>query len=98
MMNMLMELDHGRLGILLGFSAIVAFTLIAVSSVIASQWRKVRQSEVEAALKAQMLEQGMSAEEIEKVMVAGNRAKWMEIWAEHAGNCRKEPAGMRHRS
>jgi SOS response regulatory protein OraA/RecX len=46
-----------------------AFVVIAVA-VIAVQWRRVRVAELQAALKKQMLERGMSAEDIEKVLRA----------------------------
>ena len=38
---------------------------------IAIQWRKIRQTEIQAALKHDMLERGMSAEEIRMVVEAG---------------------------
>ena len=76
MFDAMMQMDHGRLGILLGFTGILSFALIFVTAVIATQWRKVRQSEIEASLKAQMLEQGLSAEEIERVTAAGTRS-WL---------------------
>ena len=38
---------------------------------IAKNWRKVRVSEQLAALKQSMIERGMSAEEIERVLAAG---------------------------
>ncbi len=44
-----------------------AFTSVAV------QRRKARQAEVEAGLKSQMIERGMSADEIERVLQAGKR-------------------------
>jgi hypothetical protein len=36
----------------------------------AKQWRRVRQSEIEAALKHDLVERGMSVEEIERVITA----------------------------
>ena len=47
---------------------------IAVGA-IASNWRKARQSEQLAVLKQSMIERGMSAEEIERVINAGMPSK-----------------------
>jgi hypothetical protein len=52
----------------LGLTAIGA--LIAIVSVLAAYWHKVRVAEMDAALKHKMLEQGMSADDIKKVMEA----------------------------
>jgi hypothetical protein len=49
------------------------FVVIAVA-VIAVQWRRVRVAEIEGALKKQMLERGMTAEDIEKVLEAKSEA------------------------
>ncbi|MFO0946147.1 MAG: hypothetical protein U1D30_09415 [Planctomycetota bacterium] len=90
------QLDYARLGILLGFTGIVALASIVISAIVATQWRKVRQSEIEASLKAQMLEQGLSAEEIERVICAdprGRRKEWVnQVFAHLDKNCsRKVP-------
>lgn len=71
MSTTLMELDLPRLGILLGLIAVVGtfITLIAIVGLV--QWRKVKQSEMEAQLKLQMLDQGMTAGDIEQVVDAG---------------------------
>jgi hypothetical protein len=45
-------------------------TLIAIIAIISHAWRKHRQSEMEMALKQDMLNRGMSAEDIERVIVA----------------------------
>jgi len=45
--------------------------VVAVTAIIARQWRRVRVAEAVAALKAQMIEKGYSAEEIEKALQAG---------------------------
>jgi hypothetical protein len=39
-----------------------------VGSTVAVQWRKVRQAELETALKSEMLQLGMSADDIVKVL------------------------------
>jgi hypothetical protein len=51
--------------ILLGLSALVGLAFF-----IPIQWRKVRQAEIEAALKHAMLERGMSAADIKQVLDA----------------------------
>ncbi len=43
---------------------------LGVTTVIAMQWRRVRISEAEAALKLRMVERGFSTEEIERVVQA----------------------------
>jgi hypothetical protein len=60
--------------------AILAVTLIfggwIITSVIGSitgNWRKVREAEQNAALKQSMVEKGMSAADIERVMNAGGK-------------------------
>jgi hypothetical protein len=57
-------------GILVAVVAIVAGTLIAVTAVLAYHWLAARRTEAESALKRDMLERGMSAEEIERVIRA----------------------------
>jgi len=49
---------------------IVLGALIALTAIVASQWRKHRQTELEISLKHDLLNRGFSAEEIEKVVKA----------------------------
>lgn len=58
------------LGILCG---ILGGVTIIATTVIARAWKTVRIHEAEAALKQEMLERGMSAEEIERVVKASAR-------------------------
>ena len=44
---------------------------VAVTKSITENWRKVREAEQSAALKQSMVEKGMSADEIERVLKAG---------------------------
>jgi hypothetical protein len=44
--------------------------LIAITAIVSAQWRKVRQTELEIGLKQDMLNRGMSAEEIERIIHA----------------------------
>src|SRR5262249_24201082 len=48
----------------------ICVALMSVGCSIAVQWRKARQVEVEGALKKEMLERGMSADDIVKVLGA----------------------------
>ena len=50
------------------FSAIV---LICVVPTIAHYWWKIRQAEIEATLKRDMLDRGLSVEEMERILAAG---------------------------
>ena len=45
--------------------------VIALVAIIATQWRMHKRTEVEAALKQEMLARGMSAEDIERVIKSG---------------------------
>ncbi len=49
---------------------IVCSTLATTVAVLAKQWRKARVAELEASLKAELIKQGRSPEEIEKVLRA----------------------------
>jgi SOS response regulatory protein OraA/RecX len=53
---------------LIGLTAVVGGLLLAGITVLAICWRRVRLAELEAALKQQMLEKGMSAAEIDLVL------------------------------
>jgi hypothetical protein len=63
-------LDKFNGGQLIGLIAVIGGPLIAIVAIVASQWRRVRISELEAALKQQMLDKGMSAAEIALVMAS----------------------------
>ncbi len=54
--------------------AIVCTALVVLGSVIVTQWRKVRQLDTEAALKQDMLNRGMSVEDVERVLRASSEA------------------------
>jgi hypothetical protein len=53
-----------------GMGAIIVFTWI-----IANQWRRTREAAYNARLKQMMIERGMSAAEIERVIKVGGRAR-----------------------
>jgi hypothetical protein len=54
--------------------AIGCGALIAIIAIVACQWRAVRQLETEGALKQDMLNRGMSVEQIERVLRASSAA------------------------
>lgn len=58
---------------LIPLAGIIGGLLIAVAAIITSNWRRVKQAEFEASLKAQMLDQGRTIDEIERVLAAGRR-------------------------
>ena len=58
---------------MLGLAAIVGSLLIGITAIIAGAWQKARRAEVAAALKHDMLNRGMSAEEIRTVLDAGTK-------------------------
>jgi hypothetical protein len=69
-------------GQLTGLVAVVMGPLIAIVAIVSASWARVRRNELqahiaemEAALKQQMIERGMSADEIERVLAAGQSNK-----------------------
>lgn len=65
-----------------GLTAVIIGPLIAIVAIIAGAWASVRRvearaqiAELEAALKQQMIERGMSADEIERVLAAGQNGR-----------------------
>jgi hypothetical protein len=56
-------------------SMFVCIAIISVGCTIAVQWRKARQVEVEAALKKEMIERGMTADDVVKVLRASSIAE-----------------------
>ncbi|MBM3997515.1 MAG: hypothetical protein FJ303_25720 [Planctomycetes bacterium] len=61
-------------GEFIALAAVVMGPLIAITAIIATQWRQVRITEMKIILKQQMLDKGMSPAEIEQVMSVGNAA------------------------
>ena len=62
-------------GEVIGFVAVLGGLLIPTIAVITFHWRRARAAELEAGLKQQMLEKGMSAAEIVQVMNAGHETR-----------------------
>jgi hypothetical protein len=65
--EMLSKLSGGQV---IGLAAVVGALLLAVIAIVAKEWRCIRVAELQADLKRQMLERGMSAADIEKVLQA----------------------------
>ena len=78
----------GTLGILAG----VAITTVACWT---DAWRKVRQTEELVALKRDMLESGMSAEEIATVVAASPKSRFAKSLWQHRDSFRRGCAGNR---
>jgi len=55
--------------------AIVFGCTVAIVHAVAKEWRKVRVAEMEVSLKAEMVKQGRSAEEIEQVLKSTGKPK-----------------------
>ena len=55
--------------------AIIFGCLAGICGSIAAAWQRVRRAEIEAMLKHRMLEQGMSADDIKKVLESGQGSK-----------------------
>src|SRR5262245_61201373 len=56
--------------LLIPLAAILCGALVALVAILAHQWRAVRRTEMELALKQDMLRRGLSVEEIERVLRA----------------------------
>ena len=71
MFEMLSKLKGDELAPLLGICGVlVVVVTVAVTAIIASNVRKYRQAELDASLKQEMLNRGMSAEDIKQVICA----------------------------
>ncbi len=68
------------IGAVLGSLGIIAVTVMSVSA----QWRRIRQAEELNALKREMLQAGMSADEIAHVVSASPKSKFRGLISEHA--------------
>ena len=73
-------LSQQSAGQLIGLTAVVMGPLIAIAAVVSAAWARVRRAEMQArivetdaVLKQQMIERGMSADEIVRVLEAGQK-------------------------
>jgi hypothetical protein len=60
----------GLCGILLGLVAIAGGITVAITKVVAAHYRRTQLDEIEATLKMEMIQRGMSASEIKQVLEA----------------------------
>jgi hypothetical protein len=60
----------GLCGMLLGALGIIGGISVAITKVVSSHYRKTQLDEMEATLKMEMIQRGMSADEIDKVLGA----------------------------
>lgn len=70
MTDMLPRLDGGEL---ITIVSVVGGLLVAIIAIIASKWEKVRRAEIAAALKQDMLNRGLSADDIRTVLQADSK-------------------------
>lgn len=70
MMEFLSKFDGGEL---IAIIAITGGLLVGLVVMIADYWHKIRKAEIAAKLKHDMLDRGMSAEEIRIVLEAGTK-------------------------
>ncbi len=75
MLQDFVELDHGRMGLVIALIAIVGAMVTVLSSIIAFQWRRAREAEIDAQLKIHMLEMGIKPEEVALILEAGKKGK-----------------------
>lgn len=75
MVYWLHELDAEKLAMLIPMIGMVGGFAVAIAAIGFGQWRRVKQAEFDASLKSQMLDQGRSLEEIERVLAAGKGKK-----------------------
>ncbi len=61
-------------GEMIGLVAVAGGLLVGMVAIIADYWHKIRRAEMEGALKQDMLNRGMSADEIRTVLEAGSKS------------------------
>jgi hypothetical protein len=73
MSDLLNKMTGGQIFSTIFFSILFGTgALVMVAGSVASHWRKLREKELDAALKHKMLDQGMSADDIQKVLQASS--------------------------
>ncbi len=74
----------GLFGIMLGLIALVGGLAVGFAIVISEHYRKSQRDEMEATLKMEMIQRGMSGDEIAKVLDAkmgSSKSVWFEVLA-----------------
>jgi hypothetical protein len=75
--------NEGRFVVILVVIGCTTAILISLGSVFAGVWHSIRHKQIEADLKQDMLDRGMSSEEIEQVIEARPREgidRWINSW------------------
>ena len=70
------SLDDAEVVAPIGILLVIGIVVVAVVAVV--QWRRVRLAEMEATLKQQMLDRGMSADEIAMVLGASMNSQYAQ--------------------
>jgi hypothetical protein len=93
MNDLISKLNGGELlalcGILLGLFALIGGMTIGFAKVISEHYRKSQRDEMEATLKMEMIQRGMSAGEIKQVLEAkmgGTKPSWADMLTDVASN------------
>ena len=89
-MSDLLQLDRDWVPLL----GIVCSAIVAVVWVIAFYYRAVQVADMDTSLKMEMIQRGMSAEEITKVLEAkmgSSKSLWFEMLAKTADSCAARP-------
>lgn len=74
-------------GEVIGLVAVAGGLLVGMFAIAMDFWHKIRKAEITAALKRDMLNRGMSAQEIQTVLEAGMKGSRKDRHGEHA--CRE---------
>ena len=80
MTELLSKFDAGEL---IGLVATVGGFLCGLSAIVMGSWLESRKAEIKAALKQDMLNRGMTADEIRTVIEAGSHASRKELRNRH---------------
>lgn len=89
----------GLFGIMLGLIALVGGLAVGFAKVMSEHYRKSQLDEMEATLKMEMIQRGMSADEIAKVLEAkmgSSKSAWHEVLAKFPKMA--SPSAMQGRS
>ena len=75
MSEFLSKFDGGEfIGLVAVGGGLLCGILCGITGILAGAWEKVRRTEIQAALKQDMLNRGMSADEIRTVVEAGSKS------------------------
>jgi hypothetical protein len=77
-------LSRFNAGEFIGLVAVMGGLLCGIVAIIADYWHKIRRLETEAALKQDMLNRGMSADEIKTVLEAGTKSSRKDLRSQYS--------------